>query len=98
LIFALACIARPNTMAVQVTTFLKWHLVEDSASILNPPTLCIHVNQGTPHKDIRFQTTLNDLLMNTPALFKGNYAGTCFQHTQRSNKVWLHTLLLHLSK
>jgi hypothetical protein len=26
---------------------------------------------------------LNDLLMNTPALFKGNSAGTCFQHTQK---------------
>jgi hypothetical protein len=37
---------------------LRWHLVEHSPSILNSPTLCIHVNQATPHKNITFKTTL----------------------------------------
>jgi hypothetical protein len=41
---------------------------------------------------------LNDLVMNTPDLFKRNHAGTCIQHTHKSNRVWSHTFLLHLSK
>jgi hypothetical protein len=53
---------------------LRWHLVEHSPSILYASTLCINVNQATPHKDIRLQTALNDLLMNTPALFNCNHS------------------------
>jgi len=38
---------------------------------------CIHVNQAIHHKDIWIPFTFYDLLMNTPALLKCNYAGTC---------------------
>ncbi len=59
---------------------LRWHLVEHTLNILHVFSLCIHVNQITPHKeDIWFQTILKDLLMNIYAFFKGNYIGTCIQ-------------------
>ncbi len=51
----------------------RWHLVEHFASILNAPTVCIHVQQATPHKDTWIPSTYSDLLMNTPALFKGKF-------------------------
>jgi hypothetical protein len=47
----------------------RWHLVEHLPSILNAPTLCIHVNDAISHKDIRLATTLNQLTMNKPAIF-----------------------------
>ncbi len=49
---------------------LRLHLVEHSPSILNAPTFHIPVNQASPHKDIKFATTLNELSMNKPAAFK----------------------------
>ncbi len=73
-------------------------IVEHSPSILNAPTFCLHVYQLIPHKDNRHTTTLNYLLMNTPALFKLNYTGTGIQHPHKSNRVFLHTFLLHSSK
>jgi hypothetical protein len=39
----------------------RWNLVEHSPSILHAPVFCIHVNQASPHKDIRLATTLNDI-------------------------------------
>jgi hypothetical protein len=33
---------------------------------------------------------LNDLVMNKPAFFKHNQAGTCVHHPHKSNKVWPH--------
>ncbi len=53
------------------------HLVKHSQSIHHAPTLGIHVNKAITHTGIRLATTLNDLHMNTPALFKGQYTGTC---------------------
>ncbi len=76
----------------------RCHVLEHCPSILNAPTFCIHINQTIPHKDIWLQTNLNDLVMNTPDLFKHNHAGTCIQHPHKSNRVWLHTFLLHLPK
>jgi hypothetical protein len=78
--------------------FSGWHLVEHSPCILHAATFCIHVNQAIPHKDSGLTPTLNDLLMNTPALFKCNYAGTSIQHPHKSSRVWLHRLLLHWLK
>ncbi len=46
------------------------HLVEHSQSLLRAPTLGIHVNEATPYKTIWLTTTLNDLLISKPALFK----------------------------
>ncbi len=31
----------------------KWHLIEHSPTIVHAPTLCIHVHQTTPYKDIQ---------------------------------------------
>ncbi len=76
----------------------RGHLIEHSPSIIHAPTFCIHVDQATPHKDIRLATTLNDLCMSTPALFEGIYAGTCIQHRHKSKRVRLHIFLLHLLK
>ncbi len=73
-------------------------MAEHIPSILYAPTFCIHVNQAILHKDIRCQITLNDLVMNKPAFFKHNQAGTCIHHPHKSNNVWPHTFLLHLSK
>ncbi len=61
-------------------------------------TCCIHVHWASPQEDIWIPSTLNDLLMNIPALFNGNYAGTHVQHCHEGNGVCLHTLLMHLSK
>ncbi len=36
--------------------------------------------------------------MDTHALFNHNYASTCFQHTNKGNKIWLHTLPIALFK
>ncbi len=58
----------------------RWHLVEHLPTILNALAFCIHVNQATPHIDIKLQTILNDLLMNMHALFKRNHTSTCIQH------------------
>jgi hypothetical protein len=44
---------------------LRWQLFEHTPIILHAPTVCTHVHQATPHKDIRLETTLNDLLVNT---------------------------------
>ncbi len=50
---------------------IMWgHLVEHSQSLLCAPTLGIHVNEATPYKTIWLTTTLNDLLISKPALFK----------------------------
>ncbi len=77
----------------------RWHLVEHSPIILHALTFCIHMNRAICHKNIPFPSTFNDLLMNTPALFKHNHTGTCIQHPHKlSNRVWLHTFLLHLLK
>jgi hypothetical protein len=46
------------------------HLVEHSQSLLRATTLGIHVNEATPYKTIWLRTTLNDLLIGKPALFK----------------------------
>ncbi len=73
-------------------------MAECIPSILYAPTFCIHVNQAILHKDIRCQITLNDLVMNKPAFFKHNQAGTCIHHPHKSSKVWPYTFLLHLSK
>ncbi len=62
------------------------HLVGHSLIILCVPRLCIHVNQATPHKDIKFTTFFSDLIMNNPTLFKGNYTGTCIQHPTKVTK------------
>jgi hypothetical protein len=48
----------------------SWHLVEHTSNILHVPTCCIHVNKGTPHKDIRLTTPFNELFMNMLAVFK----------------------------
>jgi hypothetical protein len=40
----------------------------------------VYMSPGSPLKDIIFQTSLNDLLMNTPTLFKANYTATCFEN------------------
>ncbi len=66
-------------------------MAEHIPSILYAPTFCINVNQAILHKDIRCQITLNDLVMNKPAFFKHNQAGTCIHHPHKSNKVWPHT-------
>jgi len=76
----------------------RWHLVEHFPSIFNAPTFCIHVDQTIPHKDITLTSTLNDLLINILALFKGNYVGTCIHHPHKSMNIWSHTLVLHVSK
>ncbi len=52
-----------------------------------------YMSTKLPHKDIKFTNYFNDLIMNNPTLFKGNYIGTCIQHPHKSNKVWLHTFL-----
>ncbi len=78
--------------------FSRWNLVEHSPSILNSPTLCLHVNQAICHKDIWIISTVNNVLVNTPALFSYNHTGTCIQHPHKSNRAWAHTFLLHLSK
>ncbi len=63
----------------------KWHLVNTSEH-LNAPTFCKHVKQTNPHKSIWLQTMMNDLVMNTPAVFKHNHDGTsCIQHTHKIN-------------
>jgi hypothetical protein len=64
---------------------LKWHIVEHTPSIFHAPTLCMHVNQTTPHKDIKFQTTLNNLLMNTHAFFNNIHISTCIQDPHKSD-------------
>jgi hypothetical protein len=38
-------------------------------------TFCINVNQAIAHKDVQLMTTLKDIFMNTPTLFKCNYTG-----------------------
>jgi hypothetical protein len=43
-------------------------LVEHFPSILNAPTVCIHVNQGTTHIDIGFASTLHDQSMNVSTM------------------------------
>ncbi len=76
---------------------LRWHHDQHFPSILHAPTFCIHVNQAIAHKDIRQETALNNLLMNTPALFKHNHTGTRIQHPNKSSRPWSHRLLLLLS-
>ncbi len=66
----------PDIMPFQGTT--SWHgilLNTLQASTCMLPTLCIHATQATRHKDIWVPSTLNDLLMSGPALFKCNLAG-----------------------
>jgi hypothetical protein len=65
-----------------------------ASSIL--PTFGIHVINA--HKDIRLITTLNDLFINMPALFKDHYTGTSIEDPHESDRVWLHPFLLHLFK
>jgi hypothetical protein len=48
--------------------------------------------------DIRLITTLNDLFINIPALFKGHYTGTSIEGPHESERVWLHPFPLHLLK
>jgi hypothetical protein len=52
------------------------HPVEHSPSILYAPTFGIHVNEAITHTDIKLAAILNNLLVNTPALFKCCYTGT----------------------
>ncbi len=61
----------------------RWHLIKYSPIVLKTLTFCIHVHHATPHKDIRLATTLDDLLTNTPAFFKGNYTGSYIQHPRK---------------
>ncbi len=66
----------------------------------SPP--CSHIlhTYQPSHSPQRHQpwTTLNDLFMNTPALFKCNDASTCNQHSNKSNIICPHIFLLHLLK
>ncbi len=58
---ALACISHvPISWCSKWPHLERWNLVEHSPNILNAPTFCIHVNQATPHKDIRLTTTLDE--------------------------------------
>ncbi len=69
---------------------LRWCLVEHSPNI-NAPTLCIHGKQATGHKNIICNTTLNDLLVSTLALFKCNHVASYIPHFHKNNRVWSHT-------
>jgi hypothetical protein len=87
----------PNIMAFQVITFQNGILLNTlQASSMLPPfaymsTKLLHTKHLNP-------STMNNLLMSTPALFKRNHAGTCIQQPHKSNRAWVHTFLLHLSK
>jgi hypothetical protein len=54
----------------------SWHIMEHTSNVLHAPTYCIHVNKGTPHKDIRLTTPLNELFMNMLAIFKCSQINT----------------------
>jgi hypothetical protein len=58
----------------------RWWLVEHSPSILCATTFRNTCQPTFPHKDIRLTITLIDPLVNTSALFKHTYGGTCIQH------------------
>jgi hypothetical protein len=58
---------------------VQWHLVEHSPSLLHAPAFGIHINKAIPNKDVGLATTLNNLLMNTSALLKGQLTGTSIQ-------------------
>ncbi len=92
------CMAHPPRMAFQETTSRDGILLNKSPSILHAPTFCIHFNQAISHKRNLLTTTLNDLLMSTPAFFKCKDTSTCIQHPHKSDRVWLHTFLLPLLK
>jgi hypothetical protein len=72
---------------------LKWHIVEHTSSIFHAPTLCMHVNQTTSHKNIKLQTTLNNLLMNTHAFFNNIHISTCIQEPHKSDTHPLTTIV-----
>jgi len=55
----------------------RWCLVELSPSILCATTFINTCQPTFPHKDIRLTITRIDPLMNTSALFKHTYGGTC---------------------
>jgi hypothetical protein len=66
------CHGDPSDHASQDDILLNTPLASSNAA-----TFCINVNQAIAHKDVQLVTTLNDILMNTPALFKCNYTGQC---------------------
>jgi hypothetical protein len=85
-------------MAFEETKSRDGILLNKSPSILHAPTFCIHFNQAISHKRNWLTTTLNDLLVSTPAFFKCKDTSTCIQHPHKSDRVWLHTFLLPFSK
>lgn len=60
------------------------------------PRIAQMLTRLLPPKIIWLTTTLNDLLMSTPVLFKCNYNCTCIQQPHKSDRV--HPFLLHFSK
>jgi len=73
------CMAHPPSMAFQVTTFRDGILL----NTIQASSMLPHLHTCPPSYSPRRHQTLNrlnNLLMNTPAPFKGNYAGTGNQH------------------
>jgi hypothetical protein len=65
---------------------LNWLVSNILLHNIPTPAFCIHVNQASPHKDIRLTTTFNYLLMLTLALFKCNNAGTPTKEIESSHR------------
>jgi len=76
----------------------RWHLVEHFPSKLNAPTFCIHFHEATPHKDIRLTTSLKELFMNKPTIFKCSLRSTYLNHLNKSEFVRTHSLSRLLEK
>ncbi len=69
-----------------------------NSRIPSRPAIILFNHWAIPHNGIWIPSTLNDLLMSTPALFTWNYTGICIQQPEKGMRVWLHTFMLHLLK
>ncbi len=96
----------PTKKAVQETNVCEHIFLKYSTTLKCPPSMLPDLaymstrRQLLPTMSIRLTTTSNDLLHeHAIAFFKCHYAVACLQKTKRkSQDLWLHTSLLHLSE